>query len=226
MCGDRVPSLERALTLKAISWSDPWLAWIITAALSFVGFGVKRQNAGQADALCSEWHKGHLESNGTIIMIIGSVCSHRCTFHPQIAQYYLYVCVSECNLLWVSACYPCASMCVCVRVHVCMCVTPQLTGFQVPLLQHRQPLGPGTQDSDAAEEKKKGQSQKKKTEIIIFPSSTNMKDQRSILLLHKRKKPSTLFLAKYLFAWAPRTQNCKCPYTCTECILHCDNRNF
>lgn len=223
MCGDRVPSLERALTLKAISWSDPWLAWIITAALSFVGFGVKRQNAGQADALCSEWHKGHLESNGTIIMIIGSVCSQRCTFHPQIAQYYLYVCVSECNLLWVSACYPCASMCMCV------CVwhhnSPGFRFLSCSTDSHLAPV-PKIVMLQRREKKKKGQSQKKKTEIIIFPSSTNMKDQRSILLLHKRKKPSTLFLAKYLFAWAQRTQNRKCPHTCTECILHCDNRNF
>lgn len=44
---------------------------------------------------------------------------------------------------------------VCVHVYVCVCVTPQLTRFQVSLLQHRQPLGPGTQDSDAAEEREK-----------------------------------------------------------------------
>lgn len=50
-------------------------------------------------------------------------------------------------------------------VQVCtrLCLGPPLTGFQVPLLQHRQPLGPGTKDGDAGGKIDRGK--KKKTEI-------------------------------------------------------------
>lgn len=62
--------------------------------------------------------------------------------------------------------HPCVSVDVCVPVHKgvqrIVFFGPQLTGFQVPLLQHSQPLGPSTKDSYARKKKKKNRTHRER----------------------------------------------------------------
>lgn len=117
------------MTLKAISWSYPWLTWIITTALLSIRFSVKHQSTEQTVDSCSKWHKGHLESNSIAILIITmSIWSHCSRFHIQRVHACVYVWVnaflSEFRL--VICVRPCVSLGVCVHaqcgcLHVCDC---------------------------------------------------------------------------------------------------------
>lgn len=94
--------LQRAVTLKAISWSYPWLTWIIRTALSSIGFSVKHRSTEQTADSRSKWHKGHL--------VTRPHCSDRC-----------YTRLSSTTREYVSACL-CGwmhfSACSCGRSHV------------------------------------------------------------------------------------------------------------
>lgn len=83
--------LQRAVTLKAISWSYPWLTWIIRTALLSIRFSVKHQSTEQTADSCSKWHKGHLESNSLTVLII--ITPIRVP-HPESTC--LCACVGEC----------------------------------------------------------------------------------------------------------------------------------